>query len=587
VKRLDDILGTHGAYYLMRLSEAVALAMRPLSPGSEPRPLHLICGFTPLHLETFLKAHGRERFPEQGVTPAPGLFGDLQGNVERASLTPCESAIFIEWADLDPRLGLRHAAGWGQAQQRDICEEVKRRLERLAPAIERLAERALTVISTPALPLPPIGHTTGSQAGGFDLHLGALVNDFVRGLAGCANVRVISSQRLAEISPANARRDAKADLATGFPYTLPHTDALAKLTIDLLYPTTPRKGLITDLDDVVWKGILGEVGVGGVHWDLEHHAQVHGLYQQFIAAFAESGVLVGVASKNEAALVQEAFQRTDLLLKESSIFPLEANWGPKSESVERILKAWNVGADAIVFVDDSPMEVAEVQARFPSMTCFLFPKNDANELLSLLSQLRDLFGKPAVREEDRLRQTSLRHANEIDILKSGEAPPDFLAGLQATVTFDFRKDAADGRALELINKTNQFNLNGRRYTQGEWLGHLENANTFVLTVAYEDKFGPLGKIAVLTGRAGGSSLSVDSWVMSCRAFSRRIEHHTVASLFRHFGFDEIDFGYQPTDRNQPLQEFVKSCAIDSSGRVLVRREDVSTEFLPHQVKEIV
>src|SRR5262249_16456160 len=136
----------------------------------------------------------------------------------------------------------------------------------------------------------------------------------------------------------------------------------------------------------------------------------------------------------------------------------------------------------------------------------------------------------------------------------------FLREAEAELTLDFTKDPADPRAWELVNKTNQFNLNGRRYTEGLWREYLRRADTFLLRATYKDKFGPVGTIAVLAGRRGPGSdtLEIDVWVMSCRAFSRRIEHRCLDQLFQCFGVAQIAFDYQPTPRNGPLRDFFSS-----------------------------
>src|SRR5437899_13061782 len=125
---------------------------------------------------------------------------------------------------------------------------------------------------------------------------------------------------------------------------------MAELLSRLVQNRTPKKGLITDLDDTLWKGLLGEVCPEEVSWDLDHRSHMHGLYQQLLQALSAAGVLIGVASKNDSSLVEKAFQREDLILSRDAIFPMEAHWGPKSESVARILKTWNVAADAVVFI---------------------------------------------------------------------------------------------------------------------------------------------------------------------------------------------------------------------------------------------
>jgi len=314
---------------------------------------------------------------------------------------------------------------------------------------------------------------------------------------------------------------------------LPFASALAGLLASLVPTSPPPKGLITDLDDTLWLGILGEVGVDGVSWTLDQRSHVHGLYQQFLSSLASAGVLVGVASKNDSTLVQQAFDRPDLLLKKDRVFPLEAHWGRKSESVRRILKSWNIGPEAVVFVDDSPMEVAE------------------------LIRLRTAFGKNTVSKEDTIRLESLRQAAPLleAVAEGGNASDEFLKRADSFISFDFSKNSKDGRSFELLNKTNQFNLNGKRFSESEWTNFLADPASFLLTASYQDKYGPLGKIAVILGKMEGRRLHIHSWVMSCRAFSRRIEHHSLKHLFSKFDADEIVFDFQTTPRNGPTQDF--------------------------------
>jgi FkbH-like protein len=116
----------------------------------------------------------------------------------------------------------------------------------------------------------------------------------------------------------------------------------------------------------------------------------------------------------------------------------------------------------------------------------------------------------------------------------------------------------DPRSLELINKTNQFNLNGLRYTQTEWAREARESGAFVVSAGYRDKYGPLGTVAVMKGRQANEVLYVDAWVMSCRAFSRRIEHQCLKILFDYFKAREVLLAFNPTLRNEPMQNFLGS-----------------------------
>jgi predicted enzyme involved in methoxymalonyl-ACP biosynthesis len=121
------------------------------------------------------------------------------------------------------------------------------------------------------------------------------------------------------VSTLQERFDVESELLTGFPYKLPHASALGNLLACLTRRPSPKKGLMTDWDDTVWRGILDEVEVDGISWDLDHHSQMHAFYQRLLGAFASEGVLLAVASKNEVSLVEKAFGKKDLALSASSV----------------------------------------------------------------------------------------------------------------------------------------------------------------------------------------------------------------------------------------------------------------------------
>ena len=378
------------------------------------------------------------------------------------------------------------------------------------------------------------------------------------------------------------------ELKAGFPYTVPHASAVASQVVNLLFPPGPMKGLITDLDETLWSGIVGEVGPEGVSWSLDEHAAIHGLYQQMLRHLSEMGVLLAIASKNELSVVEEALGRDDLLVPAKCFFPVYANWGPKSDSIAAVLRTWNIGAESVVFVDDSAMEIDEVQTAFPGMACLRFSKKHPAKTMELLEQLRDLFGKAAVHREDALRQASIRANVVLRTAAGGSSDSEFLRGLQGCLTIDCRKDPANKRLLELINKTNQFNLNGVRFSEGEWLQHLQDESVVVAAVSYEDKFGPLGTIGVLSGRQANGELEVTSWVLSCRAFSRKIEDHMLDHLFNQRGIAAIRVAFRPTVRNQPLRNYLASLglSVEEDLAPSLSREQFQNRIkdLPHHVR---
>jgi FkbH-like protein len=541
----------------VKLAEALTIVHKAPSEALE-FPVLLACGFTPLHLQNYLAAHLQKAMPERRVRIHTGLYGDLCGTLEQFSQQDGQVvAVALEWTDVDPRLGYRQLGGWGQRVEANILESAEAKLLRIREAISSVPPSSKIVISLPTLPLPPAFHTSGTQASRAELRLREALARFGTEIARNPQVTVVNQQRLDCVSPPHSRYDFRSDLHTGFPYTLTHADALGGILAGLIQPPVPKKGLITDLDDTFWSGLVGEDGHDGVSWDLANHSQIHGIYQQMLHALADHGVLIAIASKNSPEIAEKALSRRDLLIPREKIFPIEVHWKPKSGSVARILQTWNIGAEAVVFVDDSPMELEEVRAAHPGIECIQFPKSDYAAGLTFLERLRDLFGKATLSQEDSYRLESIRQAQNLAISNgNADSVERFLAQAEAEITFEFNPPASDKRVVELVNKTNQFNLNGIRYSEPEWHASLKRPGSFVLSVSYRDKFGPLGKIAVLKGVKEEGVVHLDTWVMSCRAFSRRIEYQCLTYLFSHFEVDEIAFDFQATPKNKPMEDFL-------------------------------
>ena len=542
----------------MTVSEALRILQESRVATGTPLQLLLACGFTPLHLGTLVAAEVQRRVPDRRVELTTGLYGDLAGTLERLDDARLEAAVVVvEWSDLDPRLGLREGTGWRPADLPDIVSGATAAAARLGDAVARTAERAPVAVSLPTLPLPPLGPAPGWQHDETAAELRRIAAVLAGRLVRLPHVRLVDPPRIDRLSPAAERLDAKAYLATGFPYRVAHAACLAEQLALLVCPPTPKKGLITDLDNVLWRGILGEDGPEGISWGVEEKTRAHALYQQLLHALADAGVLLAVASKSDPGVVERALGAKDLLVPRSTFFPVEAHWDPKSVSVGRILGAWNVGADSVVLVDDSPAEIAEVQAAFPDLEGIVFPTGDDTGVVALLDRLRDLFGKPRISEEDRLRRASLESTRAVaSVAGTAERQDAFLAGAVQELTVLTAAAADDPRALELVNKTNQFNLNGRRFTPGEWRACLAREGAVLVMLSYRDRYGPLGKVSVLVGRRTAEGLAVDAWVLSCRAFSRRIEHAMLDLLFDRLGIDTVVLDYRPTPKNHLVKDFL-------------------------------
>ena len=200
----------------------------------------------------------------------------------------------------------------------DIILEVEQRL-RLLGGLLRSGRSASFTIIPPTLPIPPVGHTVLAQSSRFELRLERLLSEFLDSDFDSARVRILNRHMLDQLLPNRARLDIKMALTAGFPYTLEHADTLAALIVKLVYPAPAKKGLITTSMTPYGRESLGKTVLKRSLGSRSRASQGHALYQQMLAALAQRGVLIAIASKNDPQLVSAALSRRDSLLDPDSV----------------------------------------------------------------------------------------------------------------------------------------------------------------------------------------------------------------------------------------------------------------------------
>jgi len=318
----------------------------------------------------------------------------------------------------------------------------------------------------------------------------------------------------------------------------------------------PMKGIILDCDGVLWDEILAE------HDDIKPNWE----FLKWLEQQADNGVLLALATKNDSYLVQSMLSNSTLFdTWAHKIYPVEAGWGPKSESVERILKTWNVLPESVTFVDDNEFEIEEVKQRFPTINAVWF-KTIATK--AAIRRLSPLYAKSVVTEDDRQRMKTIRQGAEFNRgLAKAANPDDYLRTLDQHAVLDFNYS---DRVLELVNKVNQFNLNGIRRTKEE----LTAPGTFLMSVQYSDKFGDMGTVGVLHGELKGATFHLDTFVLSCRAFSRNVERLMLDRLFVLLPQTKrIWYHAQYTGKNNVAFQFFNNLCAENSDSPLILRSD--------------
>jgi FkbH-like protein len=549
----------------MKLAEALKIINAPQPTDGNRMNIDLACGFEPLHLKTFILAEARRNFPSHNVTIDVGLYGSLVETLRRLSQSSSTFVtVFLEWSDLDPRLGFR-SSGPSAGSIQDILDSATNQARQILRLMTEISKVAKVILSPPSSPLPIHFQARRDEISDAESSLGLILMQMISETGKNNNIHVVNVHK--PVRDQEEVFNLRMLLGAGFPYTTEWAYKLAHKVINQLSEQPSKKGIITDLDNTFWRGILGDDGVDGIHWSMDSGSQNHALYQHLLAALAEQGVLIGVVSKNDPDNVETAFACSDFILKKDAIFPIKASWGRKSLAVGEVLQDWNVLPDSVVFVDDSEMELEEVRNLFPDISTLKFPTSDDGNLGIFLSELRDCFEYRQPTDEDQLRTKSLKanavFSDSVD-RSSDDEYEQFLSDSQPEIEYEFNKQGSCERAFELINKVNQFNLNGQKLDAGGWSDLIQAPDTFLLTIAYKDKFGPLGTIAAIVGRQSEVGIEISSWVMSCRAFSRRIEYQSLSLIFNQFDQQNIMLNFHDSGRNGPFQDFLNTLPTNMS-----------------------
>jgi len=320
------------------------------------------------------------------------------------------------------------------------------------------------------------------------------------------------------------------------------------------------KLLITDLDDTLWAGTVGEEGWDNIDLDANGTGLSYLRLQRFLQGLKDSGVLLAIASKNELQNAMEVFQkRSEMILKASDFSALEINWKPKSEGIKNILRQMNLSTSGVVFIDDNPRERFEVKTAFPEIIVPELPA-EHSDWIGALIDVGIFEGGISTEEGERRSEFYKEEGARQKGLKSAASLDTYLQNLEMTL-FPLPIEKNYERVIELINKTNQFNVATRRHGRSE-VAEMLNSGAMGICFKLKDRFGNYGIISVfLAVPCKKNCLRIDTWVMSCRAMGRTVESAIlfyVLTKCKEEGVEKLIGEYIPTARNKPISSLYPS-----------------------------
>ena len=326
----------------------------------------------------------------------------------------------------------------------------------------------------------------------------------------------------------------------------------------------PRiKAIAIDLDNTLYRGVLGEDGPEGIEL-----TEGHRKLQEALVALGEEGVLLSIVSKNEASDVAELFsRRDDFPLRAERLAGQRINWHPKAENIRDLAAEFNIAPEAFLFLDDNPGELVRVAGALPDID-FLHAREDASQTVRELGRYPKLFAW-TVTETDRLRANDIAAAARRRALAAESAGDArefdrdaYLRTMETSIELAMKPSALYARLCSIPVKTNQFNLSLSRLGEVEVEHYLKSPDAFVVAFSLKDKLSDSGNVGALYAHIEGSALIVDELCVSCRALGRGIEDIIIGeslSFIRdsaNSSFDEIRFKYRKGPRNGPALKWL-------------------------------
>ena len=314
-----------------------------------------------------------------------------------------------------------------------------------------------------------------------------------------------------------------------------------------LFQTTRKKVLILDADNTLWGGIIGENGINNIDIDENYPGKIFRNFQQQLKYLQNSGLLLTIVSKNNFHDIRKVFKTKDMPLKWDDFIVKKINWGPKSQNINELMNELNIGMDSAIFLDDNSFELAEVESAI-NIDTIKISKNNPIENLKIFDCLIST-KTLTITEEDKKKnhqyQTQKKRQKDKSDFKSID---DYLSSIDMVVDMSINNKGKVKRIAQLINKTNQFNLTTKRYSESEVVVLMERHSIFSFNLV--DKFGDLGLVAVVIL----VNNNIDSFLISCRALGRNLEYKILHLIAKNTE-GELISSYVKTEKNTQVNSF--------------------------------
>ena len=330
-----------------------------------------------------------------------------------------------------------------------------------------------------------------------------------------------------------------------------------------------KKCLVLDLDNTLWSGILGERGAAGIMLSGDYPGNAYHDFQLLIKEVAKTGIILCTCSRNDEDNVRNCFEmRDDMVLKYDDFVLHSINWEDKPQRIAGMAKKLNIGLDSMVFVDDNPREREAVRTQLPEVYVPDFPSEPYQLVSHFVKVFDECFGGFCFTDEDKNKKTQYEIMLKSEELKKNfDNEEEFITNLGIELTIVEMNQTNISRISQLINKSNQFNMTTRRYSEEE-LRLMQKDGCLIYGIKVKDRFGDLGLSGVIIVKMEGDRAIIDTFLMSCRVLGRRIEDEflkVVLNKLHQRGVLNVIGEYVATKKNGLVSDYYKRSGFEKIG----------------------
>ena len=388
-------------------------------------------------------------------------------------------------------------------------------------------------------------------------------------------------------------------LTARLPIAAGHLVDMAREWIRFIVPLSGRtaKVLVVDLDNTLWGGVIGEDGMAGIKVGAEYPGAAYQALQRALLDLSRKGILLAVCSKNNLDDAMEAIEKhPGMLLRAKHFAALRINWTDKSQNLREIAEELNVGIDALAFLDDNPFEREQVRAALPEVTVIDLSHNDLpKNPLEYAAAVRNcaVFERLTLSAEDQQRtEMYVAQKQRAGAEQSFQSKEDFFRFLEQEAELEPVSNLTLARIAQLTQKTNQFNLTTRRYTEPQIAEMAKQAEWQIFSIRVRDRFGDHGLVGVAIAHDQGDECEVDTFLLSCRVIGRTVETALLAHLAESAaqrGRKRLVGWFLPTKKNAPARDFYQQHGferkeVNDSGSLWTLDLKTSTLRCPEWIK---